>query len=127
MADTLDLPFVQNETFTRVFDFTEDGVEITFAGWKIQAQVREKEDIDSTLILDLSPYITIAPDFASATLRVPARVTAAMTSKKLRVGEFNEGAPWDMFLVDENDPDNAFLFTQGLAFIDPAATKKDGV
>lgn len=123
--DTLDLDFVQGETFIRELTFADDGVAGSFTGWDIQAQVREKEDITSVLILDLGSYFTVSPDGAKATLRVPATVTAQLTSKALRVNEWNAGAYWDMFLVDPLDPTNASLFMEGRATVNAAATKTE--
>lgn len=125
MADEqLDLEMVQNETFRREFTFADDGTPGSFAGCVIRAQVREKEDVASNLLLDLGPYFTVSEDGATATLRVPATVTAALSASPFRRPDENEvtGAYWDMFLVDANDPEEAELFTEGRARMNPAAT-----
>lgn len=122
--ETLDLEMEQGATFRRELTFADDGTPGSFAGLTIRAQVRAKEDVTSDLLLDLSPYFTVSGDGVTATLRVPATVTAALAPRPFRRNDVNNvpGAYWDMFLEDANDPTESELFTQGRVRLDPAAT-----
>ena len=115
-----DLEFRQFETFTRTYTFTDDGTPGSFADWTIRSQVRASEKVTAELLLDLTPFFTIASDGTSATLRVPATAWVGVDAGKFRRAMF------DIFLVDPNDATNTELFLQGQAFCDPAVTQVEG-
>jgi len=119
VSDTYDLQLAQGETFRRTFSYADDAVVGSFLDFDIKAEVRQKESVTAKLALALTPLFTVSEDGATATLVIPATATAALDATLFKAS----GAFWDMFLVDKNDPDNAELFMEGKAYLNPATTQ----
>jgi len=122
MADeTYDLPLVQGETFERTFAWRQpDDSYANLHLWDIRSQVRQKEYSKSTLLIELSDYMTVVdgdPDDGKfIQLTLPGEVTAALEPKLFKI------AAWDLFLVLKTDLNRKERLLQGAVTMDPAAT-----
>lgn len=127
MADTFDLELVQGETYTRTFAWRQaDGTYADFREYDLQAQIRQREDPRSQLLLDLAGYMVVANEDAEANegagdgkllvLMIPGRITAPMEARAFRV------AVWDLFAIRTGSPDDSTRVLRGDARMDPAAT-----
>ena len=114
---TYDLPMVQGQRLRRGLRWTRDGVPQSLAGYSFRAQIRAKESATSALLLDLTPHLTLNADGVTLDLEVPATITADLSPR-----DFKDTASWDMFLWPTGAPEDAFLFVQGAASLDPSTT-----
>lgn len=117
MADPITLPFVQGQRFQRVLRWKSGDSYVTFAGRSWRSQVRAKESISSPLLIDLTPYITLAGDGLALLLDVPGTVTFELEPRN-----FKDSASWDLFTWPTGSPEDAVLVAEGPATCDPATT-----
>lgn len=123
MSAPYDLPLVQGERFQRTFQWTDaGGVAQDLTGRSFKSQIRQKESVESLLLLDLTPFITIAADKLSLLLDVPGSATMGVEAKL-----FKDTASWDIYLWPAGAPDQAFCFLQGAVTLDPATTDLKGI
>jgi len=85
-AGEWDLAIEQGATFTQTYTVTDPGW--TWDGWTARAQIRAAATDPSTLLLDLTPYLTVAG--ATVQLAIPASATQTLT----RTGV------WDLEMVN---------------------------
>jgi hypothetical protein len=127
MTESYDLNLVQGETFSRTFAWRlADGTYANLNDYQLRAQIRQREDPRSALLLDLAGYMVVANEDASANggagdgkllvLLIPGRITAPMESRQFKA------AAWDLFAIRTNAPDDSTRVLYGNARMDPAAT-----
>lgn len=85
-AGVWDLVIEQGATFTQTYTVTDPGW--TWDGWTARAQIRALPADQGTLLLDLTPYLTVAG--ADVQLAVPADVTQTLTRNGV----------WDLEMVN---------------------------
>jgi len=105
-AGDLDLCIEQGSTFVQTYTVTDPG--FTWAGWSARAQVRTSTAADATLLLDLTPYLSVSG--ASVQLAIPAAITATLT----------QNGRWDLEMYQ-----GAIVvrILQGKAIISPEVTR----
>jgi hypothetical protein len=74
-AGDFDLCIEQGSTFVQTYTVTDPG--FTWSGWAARAQIRTSAAVDATLLLDLTPYLTVSG--AAVQLAIPAAITATLT------------------------------------------------
>jgi len=127
MADSFDLDLVQGETYTRTFAWRQaDDSYADLREYDLQAQIRQREDPRSQLLLDLAGYMVVTNEDAVANggagdgkflvLLIPGRITAAMEARQFKA------AAWDLFAIRTGAPDDSTRILHGDARMDPAAT-----
>jgi hypothetical protein len=124
MAAPYDLELVQGQTYERTFRWKVDGAPQPLTGYTATAQARAKEDKNSALLVDLTQYLTRESTGDAGAgivdrlrLRVPATATLALTPKA-----FKATASWDLRLVNDNDPTDAFFLAEGAASLNASTT-----
>lgn len=119
MASTYDLPFVQGARLQVLFRYKVEGNAQSLTGYEFRGQIRAKADQAATLLLDLTPHLSIdGTDDTLLVLDVPATATAAVTSTQMA----KDSASWDIFMWPTGAVDSAKLFIQGAVAFDPAVT-----
>lgn len=135
--DELELALKQGAFYERTFRWitdagTSSAVARSLVGYIWKAQIRAKEDVSSTLLLDMADLITLESSGAVAPggtvvvandrlrLFIPADAVAALD---YAVGFKRATAAWDLFLTPPAGEDRRELSVQGPATLDPAATQ----
>ena len=81
-AGEYDLRIEQGATFVQTYTVTDDG--FTWDGWSARSQIRTSADPGSTLLLDLTPYLTVLGP--AVRLAIPATITETL----------NRNGAWDL-------------------------------
>ena len=80
MADlpgSYDIKARQGATWTRVFSWSVDGTPVNLTGRTARMEVRTKPDATS-VVLNVTPYITLGGAAGTVTISIPANVLAAI-------------------------------------------------
>lgn len=112
-----DLDLVQGQRYQRGFRLLVGGTPRDLTPYSWRSQIRSKDSVAASLILDLAPYLSLDVDGSTLRLVLPASVTYALEPRK-----FRDETSWDLFLWPTAAPDEAFLFIQGHASLDPATS-----
>ncbi|MGW5197352.1 hypothetical protein [Streptomyces spiralis] len=80
------LAIEQGATFTQTYTATDPG--FTWDGWTAQAQIRAADADHTSLLLDLTPYLTVTGP--AVQLAIPADVTQTLTRNGL----------WDLEMIN---------------------------
>lgn len=116
MADEYSLELVQGENCERTFTWKINDVAQSLADYVIWSQIRRKEDLSASLVLDLAEFMELQNDGVTIRMFIPGSVTYALNPK-----DFKKAA-WDLFLVATADPTYRKRLVQGPATLDPATT-----
>ncbi|MFD4547274.1 hypothetical protein [Streptomyces sp. NPDC058466] len=84
-AGDWDLYIEQGSTFVQTYTVTDAG--FTWDGWSARAQIRTAATENATLLLDLTPYLTVTG--AAVRLAIPAAITETLT----------QNGRWDLEMV----------------------------
>lgn len=113
MAHTLTV--IRRARLQRNFRFKLDDVAQPWSAYGFAATARQKEKFDADVVLDLTPYLTVATDVTTLVLDVPADVTAALPVVR-------DTAAWDLFAWPIDSPAEAFLVVEGSFELDESTT-----
>lgn len=119
MAD-YDLELVQNSTYERAFAWKKNGEIQALTDYSHHAQIRQREDTDSALLLDLGPHMTLVEGDTKIRLRIPGGVLAALNPRDFK------RAAWDLVLVSVSDPTDRVTLLEGAVSLDPGTTVVPG-
>lgn len=119
MAD-YDLELVQNSTYERAFSWKKNGVVQSLTDYSHHSHVRHREDVDSELLIDLAPYMTLVEGDTKIRLRIPGAALAALNPRDFK------RAAWDLVLVSVSDPTDRVTLLEGAVTLDPGATVVPG-
>ncbi|MEV7975429.1 hypothetical protein [Streptomyces sp. NPDC086519] len=105
-AGDFDLVIEQGSTFVQTYTVTDAG--FTWDGWTARAQIRTAAAPDATLLLDLTPYLTILGP--AVRLAIPATVTATLL----------QNGRWDL---EMSMGTTVVRILKGKAIVDPEVTQ----
>lgn len=116
MTQSYDLALVQGQRYERGFRYKVDGTAQDLSAYEWRGQARQKESVDSDLILDLGIYLELDVDDPTVLwLSIPGTITAA-------VGKVRDSAAWDLFLWPAGVPDEAICLVEGAVTLNLAST-----
>ena len=105
-AGDWDLYIEQGSTFVQTYTVTDEG--FTWGGWSARAQIRTAAAENATLLLNLTPYLTITG--AAVRLAIPASITETLT----------QNGRWDLEMVLGA---TVVRLLNGRAIVSPEVTK----
>lgn len=97
----VNLTVVPGARFDQGFAVTVDGVRQPLAGYRVAAQIRITHD--GPLVIDLTPFLAVDTVNNVINLNIPAS----------RSAQILRGGVWDMFVINETNPDDAEQIVEG--------------
>lgn len=115
-SNVYDLRIVKAARYRRGFRYTINGVDQDLSAYTWRAQIRQTEDDEAPLILDLTPYITLEEDDRTLRLDLSSSATEALMLSGLRPS-------WDLFLWPTAQPESSFMLVEGRVFANQNVTE----
>jgi hypothetical protein len=105
-AGDFDLRIEQGATFVQTYTVTDPG--FSWDGWSARAQIRTVATPGATLLLDLTPYLTVTGP--AVRLAIPANITATLL----------QNGRWDLEMYQGSV---VVRILQGKAIVSPEVTQ----